>query len=139
MNAAFCLHFAGIFLSYFLQVAMAYGACCLLSRLLSRPQHRFFLWMLFLLGAGSYWLGLLGWQLRGFTSGAANGSAPAAKASTWAHSFLVPVLWSHDVLIGGEVIGLAYFGAAVLLLGVVAWRHFQLRLVLRRAIEPSPA
>jgi hypothetical protein len=53
MSAAFWLHFAGIFLTYFLQAAMAYCACCLVNRLLHKPQQRFFLWMAFLLGAGT--------------------------------------------------------------------------------------
>jgi beta-lactamase regulating signal transducer with metallopeptidase domain len=140
MNPAFCLHFAGTFLSYSLQVGIAYLACCLLNRLLRQPQHRFFMWMAFLVGSGTYWLSLLWSERSGFSSTAAAApQLPAGSAPVWAHSFLVPLNWSHSILVAGKAIGLAYVLVVVALAGVAAWKHFQLRLLLRHATQPSPA
>jgi beta-lactamase regulating signal transducer with metallopeptidase domain len=137
MSAAFGLHFAGLFLSYFLQVAVAYCACCLVNRLLHKPQQRFFLWMVFLLAAGTYWLATIFSAILGLSSSPAAGNLPVGSVPVLTHVFLVPLRWSQAILIAGEVIAVAYAVALVLLAGQVAWRHLQLRLLLRRAIEPS--
>ncbi|HEY6271757.1 MAG TPA: hypothetical protein VIX19_07160, partial [Terriglobales bacterium] len=140
MSPEFCLHFAGIVLSYFLKVAAAYLACWLLNRLLRRPQQRFLMWMVLLQGAGTYWLTLIFRELRALpwlmagSDGAAPGTSPAAT-----HSFVVPLAWSHAILIAAQVLGWAYGLAAVLLMGVAMWRHLRLRLPLRQATEPSDA
>ncbi|HEY6306414.1 MAG TPA: M56 family metallopeptidase [Candidatus Angelobacter sp.] len=140
MNPAFCLHFAGTFLSYSLQVGIVYLACCLLNRLLRQPQHRFFMWMAFLVGSATYWVSLL-WSERSgfFSTAAAAGQSPAASAPAWAHSFLVPLDWSHNILVAGQVIGLVYVFVVVALAGVAVWQHLRLRLLLRHATQPSQA
>ena len=137
ISAAFGLRFAGAFLSYFLQVAVAYVACRLVDRLLHKPQQRFFLWMIFLLGAGTYWLVTIAMAIHGFSAAPAAGSLPAGSAPALSHVFLVPVRWSPTILIAAQMIAMAYAAALVLLAGQVAWRHLQLRLLLRRAVEPS--
>ncbi len=139
MSPDLCLHFAGVVLSYFLQVAAAYLACCLLDRLLHRPQQRFLLWMVFLLGSGTYWLGLLWSGLHGFLSPATVAGNISASGLVSAHSFQVPQGWSHSILLAGRIAGGLYISVVGLLLGVAVWRHLGLRLLLRRAIEPSPA
>ena len=48
MSAELCLHFAAIFLSYFLRVTAAFVACWMLNRLLAKPRQRFIVWMAFL-------------------------------------------------------------------------------------------
>ncbi len=137
MSAAFGLHFAGAFLSYFLQVAVAYCACCLVNRLLNKPQQRFFVWMVFLMGAGTYWLLTISWAIRAFSSTPAAGNLPAGDSPVLTHVFLVPLRWSQSVLVAGQVIAGAYAVGLVLLTGQVLWKHLQLRLLLRRGIEPS--
>lgn len=138
MSPELCLHFAGIFLSYFLKVAAAYLGCWLLNRLLRKPQQRFLMWMVFLLGAGTYWLALIFGELRALASPTAgDGSVAPGMAPAAAHSFLVPPEWTHAILITGQVLALAYGSAVLLLIGVAAWRHLRLRLLLRRAVQPS--
>lgn len=138
MAPALYLHFTGVFLSYSLRVGVAYMACCFLARLLHKPQQRFLLWMVFLLGAGTYWLGMIWVELReaspspSATVGNSAGSVPVLS-----HSFQVPLAWGGGVLLAGEILGLAYLLAVVLLLCAAAWRHIALRLLLRRALEPS--
>ena len=140
MSPELSLHFAGIFLSYFLKVAAAYLACWLLNRLLRKPQQRFLMWMVFLLGAGTYWLALIFRELRALPSPTAGaGSATPGMAPAAAHSFLVPLGWSHALLLAGQVLALAYGSAGLLLMGMAAWRHLRLRLLLRRAMQPSEA
>jgi beta-lactamase regulating signal transducer with metallopeptidase domain len=134
------LHFAGVFVSYFLQVGVAYAACVLLSRLVRKPQLRFLLWMAFLLGSATYWLGLIWSEARGIPLAPLESAGPStAGAPAWRHPILVPPNWSHGVLTAGLVLALGYICVVVLLLGLAAWRHVQLRLVLRRGVEPSEA
>ena len=59
MTPEVSLHFAAIFLNFFVRVALVFLACWLVNRLLSKPRQRFAVWMMFLLGTGFYWLGLI--------------------------------------------------------------------------------
>ncbi len=137
MSPALGLHFAGVFLSYFLQVAAAYAVCCLLDRLLRRPQQRFLLWMSFLIGAGAYWLGLIWSEVRGFASPETAGALPPDNATVLTRAFHVPLSWSPGILMGTRIAVLAYISGVLVLAGVATWRHLGLRLLLRRATEPS--
>jgi beta-lactamase regulating signal transducer with metallopeptidase domain len=140
MTSLLCLHFAGVVLSYSLQLAMAYGTCRLLNCLLSKPQQRFFLWMVFLLGSGTYWLGLIWSEVRALPRAAAGSSRfPAGAGPGWLHPLLIPPNWSPGVLIACQAAALAYVCAVVLLIGLAGWRHLQLRWLLRRGMEPSAA
>jgi hypothetical protein len=140
MIPSICLHLAGSFLTYFLQVAVAYGVCLLLCRLLRKPQQRFLLWLCFLLGSGTYWLGLIWSEIRLFSVAPGESNAPPAGAvHNWLHPFLIPPSWSHSIVVGGQLLAPGYLAAVFLLLGLAGWRHLQLRLVLRRGIEPSEA
>jgi beta-lactamase regulating signal transducer with metallopeptidase domain len=141
MSPELSLHFAAIFLSYFLKVAAAYLVCRLLNRLLREPRQRFVMWAVFLLGAGTYWLELIWSQIRASpsTAEAVAGTMGRFGATAASHSFLVPLGWRHAILITGQVLGLAYGSAALLLIAVAALQHLRLRLLLRRAMEPSAA
>ncbi|HEY2498131.1 MAG TPA: M56 family metallopeptidase [Candidatus Angelobacter sp.] len=136
MSAELSLHFAAIFLSFFLRVATAYFACWLLNRLLRKPQHRFALWMIFLAGSAVYWLALVFQEFRSMAAPTATISS-AGAAPVGIHSFSLPLAWSHSVLIVMQSAGFAYIAAVLLLMAVTAWKHFRLRLFLRRAIAPS--
>ena len=96
MIPSLLLHFAGIFLSYSLQIGVAYASCILLSRLLRRPQQRFLLWLTFLLGAGTYWLGLVWSEVRALNlAPAGSAGAPAGGAAGWLHPVLIPATSIH--------------------------------------------
>jgi beta-lactamase regulating signal transducer with metallopeptidase domain len=140
MSPELCLHFAAIFLNYFLRVAAGCLLCWLLNRLLGKPQQRFLVWLVFLLGSATYWLALIFRELMTFSSPTGGaGVVTTAIAPTGAHSFVVPLGWSHAILTVVQVLGSAYVSAALLLIGLAAWRHLRLRLLLRRAIEPGDA
>jgi beta-lactamase regulating signal transducer with metallopeptidase domain len=140
MSPELCLHFAAIFLNFFLRVAAGCFLCWLLNRLLRKPRQRFLVWMVFLLGSATYWLALIFREVMAFASleSRAGGVTPGI-APTGAHSFLVPVGWSHAILIVVQVLGSAYVSAALMLIALASWRHLRLRLLLKRAIEPADA
>src|SRR6266853_4048153 len=97
MSPEVCLHFAAVFLSYILRVAVAYLACWMLNRLLRKPHQRFVVWMIFLLGSGAYWLELIFGELSAFRAIKAEGVAGLAQGT--AHSLHVPLAWSHQILL----------------------------------------
>ncbi|HKV92423.1 MAG TPA: M56 family metallopeptidase [Candidatus Angelobacter sp.] len=136
MNPELGLHFAAVFLSFFLRVAAGYCVCWMLNRLLSKPRQRFVLWTTFLLGSAAYWVVLAGREASALISPAgATGTTGAAPAV--AHSFFVPAGWSHGVLVAIQFLGLVYGVTASLLIAKAAGRYLRLRLLLRQGIEPS--
>jgi beta-lactamase regulating signal transducer with metallopeptidase domain len=137
MSADVCLHFAATFLSYFLRVTAAYIACWILTRLLGNPRHRFILWIFFLLGSAAYWLELVVGEMH--DAGirkveAANALVPARAVP---HHFLLPLAWSHSLLIAIQSLGAIYILGSLALLGIAAWKHLRMRVLLRHAVEPS--
>ena len=137
MSAEVCLHFAATLLSYFLKVTVAFFACWILTRLLGKPRQRFIVWMVFLTGSAAYWLELVVGQIRdaaGRTVEAAN-SPVLTPAST--HSFLLPLTWGHNLMIAIEGLGAIYVLVSLTLIGITAWKHLRMRVLLRHAIEPS--
>jgi beta-lactamase regulating signal transducer with metallopeptidase domain len=134
-----CLHFAAIFLNYFLRVAVAYLACWMLNRLLRRPGQRFAVWAMFLLGSAAYWLEMVFTELNSWSNAAGFGFPRAGQALGKAHSLTVPLAWSHQISIAVQAVGLTYAAAALLMIVMTAVKHVRLRLLLRRAVEPSQA
>lgn len=140
MSSEIILYFAGIIFTYVLQVAAAYLLVSVLSRLLHRPRQRFFLWMAFLSGSAIYWAGLMGWNLqRAVAHHLVIGDMGPGSVSAWPSIFVVPRAWSGSILLASRLVVVAYAGAVALLLGVGAWRHLRLRLVLRHGQPPSEA
>jgi beta-lactamase regulating signal transducer with metallopeptidase domain len=138
MNPELGLHFAAVFLNFFLRVAVGYCVCWMLNRLLSQPRQRFIVWTTFLLGAATYWLALIVHEASALVSPAAvAGSVSAGAGPGAAHSFFVPVAWSHAVLVAIELLGLVYGVIASLLIAKAAGGYLRLRLLLRRGVEPS--
>lgn len=139
MNPEISLHFAAVFLNFFLRVAVTYFACWLVNRLLRKPGHRFAVWATFLLGSGAYWLALILEELGAFSAIKVEGGSAAGQATGAAHSLAVPLAWSHTILIAVQALALAYAAAALLMIGLTAIKRVRLRLLLRRAVEPSQA
>jgi len=139
MTAEVCLHFAAIFLNFFVRVALVFFACWLVNRLLSKPRQRFAVWMMFLLGTSAYWLGLIFREFSAFSASRTAAANVPSLAAGAAHSLLVPLEWSHRILIAVQAVGMAYFAAAFLMIAFMAVKHVRLKLLLRRAVEPSQA
>lgn len=137
MSGEVCLHFAAICLSYFLKVTAAFLVCWIVTRLLGKPRQRFILWMIFLVGSAAYWLELVVGQLRDAALRTVEATNAAVSAPAPMHSWLVPLAWSHNLLIAVEGLSAAYALFFLMLIGIAVWKHLRLRVLLRHAIEPS--
>jgi bla regulator protein blaR1 len=133
------LHFAGVFLNFLLRVAVVYLGCWMLNRLLRKPQQRFVVWMMFLLGSVAYWIGLIVRELSALGAMKTDAGSVPGQAAGAAHSLVVPLAWSHQILIGVQAVALAYSATLLLMIGLTAVKHVRLRLLLQRAVEPSEA
>jgi beta-lactamase regulating signal transducer with metallopeptidase domain len=136
MTPEVCLHFAATCLNYLLRVAAGYFACWMLNRLLRKPQQRFVVWTAFLLVSAVYWVGLV-WRELSALGAAKAANVPHPTALGAEHSVLVPMAWSHTIVVVVQGLGLAYIAAVLLLMGVIVIRHVRLRLLLQRTIRPS--
>jgi beta-lactamase regulating signal transducer with metallopeptidase domain len=139
MSAELCLHFAAACLTYFLKVTAAFLAGWILNRLLLRPRHRFIVWMIFLVGSAAYWLELVIGEIRDVavrTVAVAN--APSASPNS-IHPLLLPLAWSHNIVIAIEGLGAFYVSVCFLLVVATVWKHLRMRVLLRHAVEPSPS
>ena len=139
MSREACLHFAAVFASYFLRVVAAYLACWMLNRLLRKPRQRFLVWIAFLLGSGTYWLGLILREVRIYSAPSADTAHTAIQTASASHSLLVPLAWSPAIVIGVQILALAYLATAIGMIVVEAWRHVRMRILLKLAVEPSDA
>jgi beta-lactamase regulating signal transducer with metallopeptidase domain len=139
MTPELSLHFAGVLLNFLLRVAVAYLACWMLNRLLRKPGQRFMVWAIFLLGSAVYWLALIFSELNAWNAMKAAVGSVAGQAASTAHSLVVPLALSHQILIAVQLAALAYAAAALLMMGLTAVKHVRLWLLLRRAVEPSDA
>jgi D-alanyl-D-alanine endopeptidase (penicillin-binding protein 7) len=139
MSPEVCLHFAAVFLNYFLRVIAGYLACWMLNRLLRKPRQRFLVWMIFLLGSGTYWLGIVLREARVFSAPATGAATTGTLTSSATHSLLVPLAWSHAIVVVVQIVGLAYLATAMGMIVMEAWRHVRMRVLLKWAVEPSDA
>jgi beta-lactamase regulating signal transducer with metallopeptidase domain len=139
MSVEVCLNFAAGCLSYFLKVSAAFLACWILNRLLVRPRHRFLVWMIFLAGSAAYWLQLVIGDIRNAgirTVEVANASSSSLNP---AHALLLPLSWSHSILIAIQSLGAVYVLVSLTLIAITVWKHLRMRVLLRHAVEPSPS
>lgn len=139
MSAELCLHFAAIFLSYFLRVTVAFGACWMLNRLLAKPHQRFIVWMAFLIGSTAYWLELIVSEIREIGFRTVEVTSAKVPAPAVPHSFLLPVAWGHNILIAVQSLGVVYVFVSLTLIVIMVWKHLRMRVLLRHVIDPSPA
>jgi beta-lactamase regulating signal transducer with metallopeptidase domain len=137
MSAEVCLHFAAIFLSYFLKVTAAFFACWIVTRLVGRPRQHFVVWMVFLAGSAAYWLELVLDQIRDAAVRTVEVSNSPILAPSPTRSFILPLAWSHNILIAVEGLGVIYVLVFLVLIGITAWNHLRLHVLLRHAIDPS--
>jgi beta-lactamase regulating signal transducer with metallopeptidase domain len=137
MRAEVPLHFVALVLSYFLRVTAAYFACWMLNRLLSKPRQRFIVCLIFLVGTAAYWLELAVREFRTFATGTAEGFTGPVLAPAIIHSFLIPQRWSHAVMVATKGLGTVYLAISIALIGMAAWKHLRMRVLLRHAVEPS--
>jgi beta-lactamase regulating signal transducer with metallopeptidase domain len=137
MSAEVCLHFAAIFLGFFLKVTAAYFACSILNWLLSKPRQRFVVWMIFLTGSAAYWLELVIGEIRNVANRTVELTNAQVSTPPLTHSFLLPLAWSHSILIVIQVLAAIYVLVSFTLLGFTAWKHLRMRVLLSHAIEPS--
>lgn len=137
MNPEQGLHFAAVFLNFFLQITAAYCVCWMLNRLLVRPRQRFFVWAAFLLVSAGYWLAIIARGANALSSrGTAAGNVGVGAAPV-TYSFQVPAGWSHMLLLAIQWLGLAYGVVLLALIIQACGRYLRLKLLLRRALEPS--
>lgn len=131
------LHFASIFLNFFLRIVAAYCACWMLNRLLPNPRQRFLVWTSFLLGSAGYWLAIIVREASALATPINPGTVGAGAQQAAAHSFLVPAGWSQTLLLMVQWLGIAYGVVVCALIVQACGRHLRLKLLLRRAHEPS--
>ena len=137
MSAEVCLHFAATFLGFFLKVTAAYFACSILNRLVSKPGQRFIVWMIFLIGSAAYWLELVIGEVRDVANRTIEITNAQVSTPSVTHSFLLPLAWSHSILIVIQALAAIYVLTSFTLLGITAWKHLRMRVLLSHAIEPS--
>src|SRR5690242_5316841 len=138
MSSPSYLQFAGAFLSFWLRVGLGFVFCACFAKLLRRPQHRFAVWLLFLVSTAGYWVYLVG--------EAVFGPLPVAKSSTFspgrfvpgaANHWFVPQGWLHALAEGMLAFACAYLGLVSLLFLWRAVAHLRLRSLLRLGLPPS--
>ena len=130
-------YFAGVLASYFLRVAAAYAVCWLLSRLSPSPRRRFLVWLLFLLGAAGYWIGLVLPSPLQLSVSRAVGTLPLHQATVAPHTLLFPATWAPALALVAPIMAAAYLLGVLLFLANMLWQHLVLRRALRHVIEPS--
>src|SRR5262249_59636644 len=91
------LYFAGLFLSFVLQVSAAYVTCSLVNRTVVRPRQRFRMWTAFLAGSAIYWLGLMAWSASAIVEHRTIAQSPAAHSFASPAFFSVPAAWSTAI------------------------------------------
>lgn len=131
------LHFAGIFIGYFLKVAVAYLLCLLLGRLLKGARQRFAIWLGFMLGALAYWVYVLisSFPLSTFSADAAH--AVTHSTPRLSHEFLVPIGFEHPAVVFAQALGYAYVLGALVLVAAGILKLIKLHFFLRNGSAPS--
>lgn len=131
------LHFSGIFIAYFLKVAVAYLLCLLLGWLLKGARQRFAIWLGFMLGSLAYWVYVLAssFPLSALSANAARGVTHSTPRIS--HEFLVPMRFEHPAIIFVQALGYAYILGALVLLAAGILNRIKLHFFLRHGTAPS--
>jgi beta-lactamase regulating signal transducer with metallopeptidase domain len=137
-------HLAGLGLiaSGCIRILAAYVLFIALTRLSSRPRTRHALWLLFLIGAGFYWVTLLAqvFQPRSFADVAARavmadtraaGNGATAKVT-------IPVDWNYRLKLASGLLVCVYAGGVILLFVRLVRRRRSLRQAVSKARPVSP-
>ena len=132
------LQFAGLFLSYFLKIAVAYLLCWGLMHFLDHPRNRFRLWLGFLLGSGIYWAFLVSSSVPGFLAARPAAALAAASGVSSAPHFFIPFAWYRAVSWSARIMFWIYCSGFGVLVSTAIWKHWRLRLLLHSGTEPTP-
>jgi beta-lactamase regulating signal transducer with metallopeptidase domain len=132
------LQFAGLFLSYFLKIAVAYLLCWGLMRFLDQPRNRFRLWLGFLLVSGTYWALLVFSSLSGFSTAGPTGALSAAGGASSAPHILIPFAWYSAVSWTAKILFWVYCSGFFFFVSTAMWKHWRLRRLLHSGTEPTP-
>jgi hypothetical protein len=133
------LQLDGALVTFALRVALAGLFCLCFTRLLRRPQHRFLVWLAFLLGSALYWTGLVAYADFGTliaTLAASRlhlGSPPAGLGR-----FVVRASSANVIAHGSFLLGCGYLMGVFLLASRRLWSSLRLRALLRLGSSPSP-
>lgn len=138
MSADVYLHFAVLFVSYFVKVAVAYLLCWLLAQLLPGPRLKFAAWLAFMLGSAGYWLYSIIPPFSAAALSAVSSPAPASRFPRIAHQFLVPARFGHTTVVLGRVLICAYIAGVLVLVADGVWKRVRLHFLLRQGGAPSP-
>ena len=130
------LGFAGLFITYLLQVAIAGVLCWLLTVLLKSPRKRFTLWLSFLLGS------LISWAYIILTFSTSivtiTDRLPATRAvPRMAHQFLLPAKFERAIPLLGDILFSVYILTVIFLAVRGIWKRIRLRFMLRQGAAPS--
>jgi beta-lactamase regulating signal transducer with metallopeptidase domain len=127
----------GLVASACLRILAAYVLFIALTRLTSRSHVRHALWLLFLIGAGFYWLTLAPQALKpihlthaAIRSVAGDGLAPTGSAAT---TITIPFSWDGRLKRTGVVLVCAYAGGLIIML----FRLVRRRRFLRKAVADA--
>jgi hypothetical protein len=132
------LQFAGLFLSYFLKIAVAYLLCWGLMHFLDHPRNRFRLWLGFLLGSGIYWVFLVSSSVPGFLAARPAAALAAASGVSSAPHFFIPFAWYRAVSWSARILFWIYCSGFAFLVSTAIWKHWRLRLLLHSGAEATP-
>lgn len=130
------LHFAGIFIGYFLKVAAAYVLCLLLGSLLRGPRQRFAIWLGFMLGSLAYWVYVLTSSFPLSTLSADTARAVTHSIPRISHEFLVPIRFEHPAVLFAQILGYAYVLGALTLVAAGVMKRIKLHFFLRQGSAP---
>jgi beta-lactamase regulating signal transducer with metallopeptidase domain len=136
MPTELCLHVAGMFAGYFLQVTAAWVGCALVAKLTKNPSRRFWMWCGFVAGSGVYWIYSVTAAVLAHGP-AGNSGRSAAMTVIPASGVSLPEGWQHGFSAAVEIVAASYVVVALVLLGGLMWRHVRLAFVMGSRIEPS--
>lgn len=131
------LHYAALFISYFVKVAVAYLLAWTLAQLVAAPRKKFTIWLAFMLGSLGYWIYALSSSMTSATVFAPAQPVRYAVPRFYRELF-VPLKFEHPIVVLGRVLISAYVLGVVLLIMVGLWKRVRLHLLLRQGMEPSP-
>lgn len=133
------LQFTGALLTFWLRLAVLCVLCACVGRLLRRPQHRFVLWTVFLLGSASYWAWILFKVMRSALKQPLTASPLVAHPPAAMERFLItagPAALIERCVVAGAF---AYVAVLVFFISRRLMKAYRLRALLRFAFSPSTA
>lgn len=132
----------GLIASGCIRILAAYVLFIALTRLSSRSRTRHALWLLFLIGAGFYWVTLLVqvFQPRSVSDVAARSVvADALSAGNGATAKVtIPIDWNYGLELASRLLVCGYAGGVILIFVRLARRRRSLRQAVSKALPVSP-